>query len=164
MKSLLYLPLASGIQLVKLNTTLESVADGYLAYPQQRVYFTCITTGSNIQEWYSVDYITGIDDHIQLHEGRRTGSGRAANAMIINITTDEAGERIIVSQLSLIASTQFPVSTVSCGNNGQGMRNNITFNITGRLCTYMYMYICTCVCFRFCVCPQFSEEHVKIYP
>ena len=64
-----------GIQAVKLNSTLESFAHGYLAYPQQRVTFTCITTGSNIQEWYSPEYITGVDDRIQLHEGRRSGTG-----------------------------------------------------------------------------------------
>ena len=120
-----------GIQVVKLNSTLESVAHGYLAYPQQRVTFTCITTGLNVQEWYSPEYITGVDDRIQLHEGRRGGTGRAANATIINVTTNEVGEKVIISRLTLMASTQFPVSTVSCGNNGQGMRDNITFNITG---------------------------------
>ena len=88
----------------------------------------CTTTGSNIQEWYSNEYITGIDDRIQLHEGRRTGSGRAANATIISITVNELGEKVITSRLSLVASTQFLVSTVSCGNNGYGMRDNITFS------------------------------------
>ena len=89
-----------------------------------------MTTGSNIQEWYSPEYVTGIDDRIQLHEGRLSGTGRAVNATIINVTTNEVEEKVIVSQLSLIASTQFPVSTVSCGNNGQGMRdNNLSLSI-----------------------------------
>ena len=101
-----------------------------------------MTTGSNIQEWYSDAYITGIDDRIQLHKGRRSGRGRAANATIIDITTNEAGEKVIVSQLTLIASIQYPVSTISCGNNGHGMRDNITFNITG---TCMFV-ITQCIC------------------
>ena len=100
-----------------------------------------MTTGSNIQEWYSPEYITGIDDRIQLHEGRLRGNRRAANATIINITTNEAREKVIISRLSLIASTQYPISTVSCGDNGHGMRDNITFNITGML--YMYKYLKT---------------------
>ena len=116
------------IQVVILNSTLEHIYGENVVYPQQRVYFTCTTTGSNIQEWYSTEYITGIDDRIQLHEGRRSGSGRAANATIISITVNVLGEKIIVSQLSLVASTQYPVSTVSCGNNRRGMRENITFS------------------------------------
>ena len=87
-----------------------------------------MTTGSNIQEWYSPEYITGIDDRIQLHEGRLSGSGRAANATVISIATNELGEKVIVSLLSIIASTLLPLSTVSCGNNGHGMRDNVTFS------------------------------------
>ena len=118
----------SVIQVVILNSTLEHLQDEYIAYPQQRVYFTCTTTGTNIQEWYSSEYITGIDDRIQLHEGRRSGRGRAANAMIISVSTNKLGEKIITSQLSLIASTQYPVATVSCGNNGHGTRESIEFS------------------------------------
>ena len=111
--------------MVILNSTLEHLRGEYVAYPQQEVYFTCMTTGSNIQEWYSTEYITGIDDCIQLHEGQRSGR---ANASIISVTVNALGEKIIVSQLSLVASTQHPLSTVSCGNNGHGMRENITFS------------------------------------
>ena len=114
-----------------MNSTLERVHDEFVAYPQQRVYFTCTTTGSNIQEWYSSEYILGIDDRIQLHEGRRSGSGQAANATIISVTTNDAGEKVIISRLTLIASMQYPVATVTCGNNGQDMRNNITFSLMG---------------------------------
>ena len=115
-------------QVVILNSTLEHFHDEYIAYPQQRVYFTCTTTGTNIQELYSSEYITGIDDRIQLHEGRHSGRGRAANATIISVTTNELGEKVIISQLSLIASTQYPVATVSCGNNGHGTSESIEFS------------------------------------
>ena len=125
------------IQVVILNSTLEHLQDEYIAYPQQRVYFTCTTTGTNIQEWYSSEYITGIDDRIQLHEGRRSGRGRAANATIISVSTNELGEKVIISRLSLVASTQNPVATVSCGNNGLGTRENIMFSMPDRLVLYM---------------------------
>ena len=123
--------LVLGIQTLNLTTTLENVHDRYLAYPLQRVYFTCTTIGTNIQEWYSSEYIRGVDDRIQLHEGRRSGRGRAANATIVSVTTNGAGEKVIVSQLTLVASTQYSVATVSCGNNGHGVKDNITFNVTG---------------------------------
>ena len=111
-----------------MNTTLERLYDEYVTYPQERVYFTCTTTGTNIQEWYSSEYITGVDDRIQLHEGRHSGRGRAANAMIISVSTNELGEKVITSQLSLVALTQYPVATVSCGNDGYGTRENIEFS------------------------------------
>ena len=127
--TVVFLPL--GTQILNVTTTLEYVNDRYLAYPLQRVNFTCTTIGTNIQEWYSSEYIRGVDDRVQLHEGRRSGRGRAANATIIGVTTNGAREKVIVSRLSLIVSTQYPVATVSCGNNGHGVRDNITFNITG---------------------------------
>ena len=97
-----------------------------IAYPIEKITFTCTTRGSNILEWYSDTYITGIDNRIQLHEGRRSGRGRAANASIISITT-ENGSKVIVSELCILTSAQYLMPTVSCGNNGFGMRKNITF-------------------------------------
>ena len=91
-----------------------------------KITFTCTTRGSNIQEWYSDAYITGIDDRIQLHEGRRTGRGRVANATIITVRI-ENGMKVIVSKLYIITSSQYLMPTVSCGNNGLGMRKNVTF-------------------------------------
>ena len=88
------------------------------------VTFTC----SNTQEWYSDAYITGIDDHIQLHEGRRSGTGRAASATIISFMTENES-KVIVSELCMY-STQYlmHMPIVSCSNNGLGMRKNITFD------------------------------------
>ena len=99
-----------------------------VALPLERIIFTCTTSGTSIQEWYSDEYITGGDDRIQLHAGRRNGTGRAASAMIVSISSDENGLRVIVSELYIIVSAQYPMPTVSCGNNGQGMRENITFS------------------------------------
>lgn len=121
------------VQTVILNSTLELLHGEYVAYPHQRVHFTCKTTGVEIQEWYSDEYITDVDNLIQLHEGRRDESGRAANATIISIRDNELNETVIVSQLTLIVSTRYPVSTITCRNNGQRMRDNITFNIRSML-------------------------------
>ena len=123
----------SGVQAVMLNSTLECLHGEHVTYPHQRVYFTCITTGTIIQEWFSSENITGVDDRIQLHEGRRSGRRQAANVTIVSVTANELGETIIVSRLTLKVSTQYPVATVSCGNNGHGMRDSITFNIIGML-------------------------------
>ena len=108
---------------VTLTSTLDS--DG-IAYPSTKITFTCTTRGSNIQEWYSKEYISGVDDRIQLHEGRRMGTGQAANATIISIGM-ENGTIVIVSELCIITSSQYLMPTISCGNNGIGMRKNISF-------------------------------------
>ena len=94
------------------------------------MYFTCTTIGSN------------TNNRIQLHENQCSGRGRAANAIIIDITANEIGEIVILSQLSLIVSTQYPVVSVSCGNNGHGMResNSIIFNIAGTIKYYMTLF------------------------
>ena len=99
-----------------------------IAYPLEKVNFTCTTRGAEIQEWYSDEYITSeVDNRIQLHEGRHTGRGRAANATIISIET-ENGMKVIVSELCIITSSEYLMPTVSCGNNGLGMRENLTFS------------------------------------
>ena len=98
-----------------------------ITYPSLKITFTCTTRGANIQEWFSNEYITGIDDRIQLHEGRFTGSGRAANATIISVRT-ENGTKVIVSELCIKTSSQYLMPTVSCGSNVLGMRENITFS------------------------------------
>ena len=116
--------------MVILNSTLEHLHDEFVAYPQLTVYFTCTTTGTNILEWYSSEYIRGVDDRTQLHAGRLSGRGQVANATIISVATNELGEKVITSRLSLVASTKYLVSMVSCGNEGQRMvsRDNITFS------------------------------------
>ena len=108
---------------VTLTSTLNS---DDTVYPSMKITFTCTTRGTNIQEWYSEAYISGVDDRIQLHQGRHTGSGRAANATIIS-TGMENGTIVIVSELCIITSSQYLMPTVSCGNNGFGMRKNISF-------------------------------------
>ena len=62
------------------------------------------TRGFNIQEWYNSEYITGIDDRVQLHEGRHSGRGGAANATIISIRM-ENGMKVIVSELCITDET-----------------------------------------------------------
>ena len=108
---------------VTLTSTLNSTR---IAYPSIKITFTCTTRGSNIQEWYTEAYISDKDNSIQLHEGRRTESGRAANATIISIGM-ENGTKVIVSELCIITSSQYLMPTISCGNNESGMSKHITF-------------------------------------
>ena len=106
----------------------STLSPDHIAYPLEKVTFTCTTRGANIQEWYSDEYVTSeVDNRIQLHEGRRTGRGRAANATIISIET-ENGMKVIVSELCIIVSSEYLMPTVSCGNNGFGFKENITFS------------------------------------
>ena len=43
---------------------------------------------------------------------------------LFDITATEIGETFIISQLSLIVSTQYTMATVTCGNNGHKMTEN----------------------------------------
>ena len=117
------LPYTVASESVMLTSTLNS---DRITYPSIKITFTCTTRGSNIQEWYSSEYIRGVDDRIQLHEGRHSGRGRAANATIISIGI-ENGTKVIVSELCIVTSSEYLMPTVSCGNNGLGMRKNISF-------------------------------------
>ena len=81
-------------------------------------------------EWFSSEYITvGVEDRIQLHQGRSSGRGQAANATIISIGM-ENGTKVIVSELCITvrSTSRYLMATISCRNNGLGMIENITFS------------------------------------
>ena len=117
---------------VSLNSTLIR---GRFALPQQEVMFTCETKNSSILEWQSNEYIGSGGDIIPVYSvgsrdfitsgGNPTTYARRISVMIEN------GVTIIVSQLYIMASEQFPVSAVTCRINGQGPSKTITFSTTG---------------------------------
>ena len=46
-------------------------------------------------------------------------------------TTTENGIQVIVSELRILASIQYPVATVTCGYSGHGSIRSITFQTVG---------------------------------
>ena len=118
---------------VTLNSTLIR---GHLALPGQRVVFTCVIRNSTLLEWQSNDYIGINGDNIQIYSvGSRTLNVTSVTipttyATRVNVTVED-GVPVIVSQLFITASEQFPTSSVTCRINGQGPQETISFNTTG---------------------------------
>ena len=95
-----------------------------------------MTRNSTILEWQSNEHIGTDGDDIQIYS-----VGSRVNVTSVTIPTTYAtrvsvimknpGIAMIVSQLFITASNRFPTSSVTCGINGLGPRQTITFNTIG---------------------------------
>ena len=124
------------MQEVTFNSTLIR---GHLALPGQRVVFTCVIRDSTLLEWRSNEHIGINGDDIQIYS---VGSRDNVTSVTIPTTyatrvsvTVEDGITVIVSQLFITASEQFPTSSVTCRINHDGPRQTISFITTG-MATY----------------------------
>lgn len=131
---------ATALQEVSLNSTLIR---GQYALPQRQVVFTCKVKNSTILEWLSDEHIGKGGDSIPIYSvGSRdnvTSGGNPNTYATRASVTVENGITVTVSQLFIIATEQFPTSTVTCRINGNGPSRSITFNTTGTfafLCIY----------------------------
>ena len=138
----------------------STLIDGHLAYPGQRVVFTCVTRNSTILEWQSDEHVGTDGDDIQIYS-----VGSRVNVTSVTIPTTyairdsvsmENGITEIVSQLIITASDRFLISSVTCGINSLGPRQTISFNTTGmstiHLTLLLYIlfesfhhFVCTCI-------------------
>ena len=94
-------------------------------------------------EWVSEDYIGAGGDLIEIfsqddgsNQTRREGMTVATRVGV----HDDNGITVIISQLHITASDQFPMSSVTCRINGRGPSTTVNFNITGTLklnCTFL---------------------------
>ena len=115
--------------------TLTSILNNELiAHPQEMVVFTCITRGSGILNWFSNEYIGSDGLPLQILSGGSTvtvpsNSNPNTVATRINVTTN--GEIVIISELRIVASAQYPTATVSCDNGDVQSRRSITFHTAG---------------------------------
>ena len=85
-------------------------------------------------EWFSEDYIGVGGDLIEISsqdEGsNQTRLGGTTVATRIGVYSDN-GITVIVSQLHITASDQFPMSSVTCRINTRGPNETVSFNTTG---------------------------------
>ena len=101
------------------------------AYPQQTVVFTCVTNGSSILVWSSDDYIGNQRDitfTIVDSPGLILHSGTTV-ATLVSVTGDR--EVVLESTLEIIASSQFPMSSVACRDVDNGRINQTSFQVSG---------------------------------
>ena len=116
----------------------SSLTDGY-ARPGQVVIFTCETRDTTLMVWRSEQYIGGGGDQIEiLSLGESTDQTRPGGTVATRVgVNNDNGITVIVSKLYIVASAQFPFSSVTCSINGQGPSQTINFNVTGKSHTIM---------------------------
>ena len=106
----------------------STLPDDLIVLPEQELVFTCVARGARILQWSSDQYISNIGHNIQI---RNNSSGMdvtrgSARAILVN-ATEENGMPVLVSELRITTSTQHPVATIQCDDNGNGSKDNITF-------------------------------------
>ena len=130
-------------QEVILNSTLR---DGRYARPKQMVVFTCEARNTTLMVWRSAEYIGGGGDQIEiLSGGVASDETRLGGTVATRVnTSSDNGITVIVSKLYIIASEEFPSSSVTCAINGRGSSQTINFTTTGMRHVHiqlMYMVI-----------------------
>ena len=111
---------------------IESSLEQAVTSPGETVVITCTTRGTHILEWISDQYIGA--GRLQItsfpHDPDRVDStdNRATFASRVNVTTENE-EMVIVSQLHIVASAQYPDSSVTCRNNGHQSSKDVSFQV-----------------------------------
>ena len=87
-------------------------------------------------EWQSNEYVGTDGDDIQIYSvGSRVNVTSVTipttYATRVSVNMENPGITVIVSQLFIKASDHFPISSVTCGINGLGPRQTITFKTIG---------------------------------
>ena len=114
---------------VSLNSTLIR---GMYALPNQEIIFTCTSVNATILNWNSTDFI-GVNNIFPISSvGPARNRTRGTTVATRLDTYVEGGSTVIISQLRIIASEQFPNSAVTCRVNGDGPSETIHFITTGR--------------------------------
>ena len=119
-------------QEVQLDSTLFQ---GKYALPGHLVTFTCETRGTDVMEWLSDHYIGGGGDLIQISSRDEGGNQTRRGGMTVSTRErvyDDRGITVIVSQLHIIPSEQFSMSSVKCRINQDGSSEVINFTTTGK--------------------------------
>ena len=121
----------TALQDIVLTSTL---VQGRYALSGRRVTFTCEARGTEVMEWVSEDYIGAGGDLIEIFSQDDGSNQTRLRGMTVATRTgvyDDNGITVIVSQLHIIASDQFPMSSVTCRINGRGPSTTVRFNTTG---------------------------------
>ena len=121
------------------NVTLTSTLVNSTAFDQQRVVFTCVTSGTQIISWSNAEYIGGGGGILQVVFGGNTEAIviSRGNSDTIARRVSNANESIRISELRITASVQYQNVTVTCNNVGDGTSSSISFSTISK---YLYPY------------------------
>lgn len=109
-----------------------------IAYNQQEILFTCQVRGSNILEWNSGEYIGQGGFPLQLLSFNNTETNVSSTSnpstyAVRRSVASENGQTVIVSDLRIIASVQYPNATVTCRTDSPNSSRNIAFQTMGKM-------------------------------
>ena len=119
-------------------SVISDLSYGDRAYDRQVVTFRCVITGvDTVLNWISDHYIGTGGDVLQLasadQPGQTASNSRNPTTVATLVSTSRSGGvTTTVSELQLTASSQFPTSSVSCRDNGQGPINTTSFRKSKR--------------------------------
>ena len=132
-------------------TLSSSLNEALTVYDQQEVIFTCTVRGTSnvILEWSSVEYIGQGGFPLQLLSLNGTGTNVSSTTnpstyAVRRSVSTENNQTVILSDLRLVASLQYPMGTVSCSAsaNGASFSESITFITRGKM-LIIITYTCT---------------------
>jgi hypothetical protein len=106
----------------------HNLVGGNRAYDRQVVTFRCVITGVvRVINWRSEQYIGTGGDVLQLASadppGQTASNSRNPTTVATLVSTSRSasgGVTTTVSELQITASSQYPSSSISCANNGDG--------------------------------------------
>ena len=99
----------------------------------ENILFQCITRGSTTLAWSSNEYISDRIEFLKVHSNGTTADQNPyASARLISAYTDEAGEPVIKSELTIIVQRTIPQSSVTCHHVGDGLTDTIPFRLSSK--------------------------------
>ena len=103
----------------------------------ENITFECVTVGSSILAWSSNEYINARGDRIEflvIHENGTIIMAPNSHtlARLIGVYTDEDGQSVIVSQLSIIVQRTKKHFSISCHHVGNGLTKTVTLQLSGK--------------------------------
>ena len=108
----------------------SNLTESMRAYDTQTIIFRCATRGTGTTLFWGSDAYIG-SRYLRFTYHNRPGRHRVSStnnntvATLINITTDaNTGITGFISELKIIASQQYPTSSVRCRLNDDGSSNN----------------------------------------
>ena len=162
-------------EVVPCVTLTHNLGDNGVAYDRQRATFICmIVAGQDIDiviTWSSDEYIGTGGIVLQLTSADSVGSNKynpripTTVVTMINTTHSSDGVITVTTSLQLVASVQYPTSTITCRANGHGPNATVAFQTSMQSTTYMPSKpeFTFCVCFVSTEYRHYNKPHYFNY-
>ena len=97
--------------------------------PRETVVFTCRTTGSAIQQWSSIHYVSNDGRLLFIAADNTPGTPQRSPNNVSVATLTMVSGLTLESELRITVSADYPSSDVTCINFAQQVNASICFNV-----------------------------------